>query len=183
MKKTLLLLFSLIIGQVCFAYETVIVAFPEKEGWQSVYHESQGTETILQYVPRGQSYNSWTRTVIFHSYKNPRPSNNAAVFLDVTTSQMENSNATQLYKYLKYTDTDSIATRCISSNARIKQQCEIYRVSQSYEGVITMHYINKNIQDFKNTYDKWYQIIKNIRIYYSYWRNDRVMNKATIFEL
>lgn len=187
MKKVLLLFVSLIFAQlICpsaIAYETVIVDFPYKQGWHEAYYGVQGNEAILQYTPAGQTAQSWTRSVIFHSYKGLNEKTDAAKFMDNTTSQMEVQNSSQRYTYMKYTDVDSIATRCITKNAYTPTQCEIYRVSTSHEGLITMHYINKNVQDFKNTYSYWYQIMKDIRIYYSYYRTDRVLDKATIFEL
>ena len=182
MKKVLLLLISLSFGLACFAYETVIVNFPEKQNWHATYYDTQGTETILQYNPNDENENSWTRTVIFHSYKDPRISS-ASRMLSNLCAEMQQRNKTAAYKITKYTEEDSIATRCTSKYGNSPAQCEIFRVSQSHEGIITMHYINKNKADFKSTYSQWYQIMKEILIYYSYWRNDRVMNKATIFEI
>lgn len=183
MKKALLLIISLLISQSVFAYQTVIVDFPPNQGWHADYYDAQSGEIILQYVPVGQSYEDWTKTVIFHSYKNLNWTNSAAALMDRLTQQMELQNSTQAYTYLKYTAADSIATRCIQKNTRIGTQCEIFRASKSFEGLITMHYINRNVQDFKNTYDLWYQIMKNIRIYYSYYMDDAILNKATSFEM
>lgn len=183
MKKVLLLIISLLLAQVAFAYETVIVDFPENQCWHSVFYQSLGYETLLQYAPYGQTAQNWTQSVIFHSYKNANKASGASRFMDRTTGQMEAKNPSQMYHYLKYTPTDSIATRCVQKNKLIPTQCEIYRVSTSFEGIVTMHYINKNITDFKNTYSDWYDIIKNIRIYYSYFRDDRILDKAVTFEL
>jgi len=186
MKKVLLLIISLFIVQVTVqvavqAYQTVLVDFPQNQEWHATYYQTQGSETILQYVPYGQTGKSWSRTLIFHSYKEPEDS--AATFLDKTTSQMENLNSSQAYRYTKYTPVDSIATRCVRTNARMTSQCDIFRVSKSFEGLISMQYINKNIQDFKGSYNLWYGIVRDIRIYQSYYREDRVMDKATSFEL
>lgn len=183
MKKVLLLIISLFFAQVAFAYKTVLIDFPQNQGWHPVYYSQQGNETILQYVPAGQTEDNWTKTVVFHSYKYLNWTNSAARFMDRTTTQMESRNSTQLYKYKKYTEMDSIAVRCIEGNALISRQCEIYRVSKSFEGLISMHYINKDVQDYKNTYDMWYNIIKKVRIYYNYYRLDRILDKATTFEL
>lgn len=183
MKKALLLLVSFFIPMCVFAYQTVLVDFPQMQGWHAAYYDTQGSETILQYTPAGQSYENWTKSVVFHSYKEYDSTTSSARFMDTTTAQMERQNPSQLYKYLKYTEEDSIATRCIQKNVNTPSQCEIYRVSYSFEGLITMHYINKNIQDFHNTYSQWYEIMRDIRIYYSYYRTDRILDKATIFEL
>lgn len=181
MKRALLLIISLFLCQSAFAYQTVLVDFPDAQGWHAVVFNSIANETILQYVPGGQNEYNWSKTVVFHSYRNWN--DNAAKFMDRTTMQMESKNASHLYRYTKYNDTDSIATRCITKNAYMPTQCEIYRVSKSFEGLITMHYINKNVQDYKNTYNIWYNIIKNVRIYYSYYMDDRILDKATVFEL
>jgi len=183
MKKVLLLIISLFVVQSAIAYETVLVDFPENQGWHAVYYGTQGTEAILQYVPIGQTYENWNKSVIFHSYKNLSWTDSAAAFMDSQTTGMEAKNHTQNYRYTKYTEMDSIATRCVQGNSLIPTQCEIYRVSKSYEGLISMHYINKNVSDYKSSLDLWYEIIKDIRIYYSYYRDDRILDKATTFEM
>lgn len=180
--KLFLIVFCLLWGNLSYAYQTVLVDFPQGQGWHAAYYDSQGDESILQYVPVGQTSQNWTKSVVFHSYRDPK-TYSAAEFMNHTTSQMELQNSSQMYTYIKYTDDDSIATRIITRNANTPAQGEIYRVSTSFQGLITMHYINRNINDFKNTYSMWYQIIKDIRIYYSYYRNDRVLDKATSFEL
>lgn len=185
MKKVLLLIISLLInifvGQSVFAYQTVLVDFPPNQGWHSDYYDAQSAEAILQYVPVGQSYDNWTKTVIFHSYK--YNTSGAGTLIDKLTGQMEAQNPSQQYKYLKYSGTDAMATRCVQKNAKIGTQCEIFRVTQSFEGLITMHYINRDVQDFKSSYSMWYDIISNVRIYYSYYMDDSILNKATSFQL
>ena len=182
MKKVLLLIISLFVSQSAFAYQTVLVDFPDNQGWHAVCYETIPDEAILQYVPSEQTAQRWVRTVVFHSY-NDSWTDSAAQFMDRATMQMESRNSSQLYKYTKYTDADSIATRCITKNANMPTQCEIYRVSKSFEGLITMHYINKNISDYHNTFNNWYEIMQDIRIYYSYYMDDRILDKATSFEL
>lgn len=182
-KKVLLLIISLLLCQAVFAYQTVLVDFPPNQGWHAVCYETQAGEIILQYVPVGQSNENWTRAVIFHAYKNLTWTDSSAAFMDRITQQMEMKNSSQLYRYTKYTEADSIATRCIQKNANTPTQCEIFRVSKSFEGLISMHYINRNVQDFKNNYNQWYGIMKDIRIYYSYYMDDRILDKATSFEL
>lgn len=183
MKKVLLLIISLFLTQATLAYETVLIDFPENQGWHVVYYATQGDESILQYVPIGQTEQNWTRTLVFHSYKNLSWTDSAAAFMDRTTMQMEAQNSTQLYKYTKYNEMDSIAVRCVEKNTVMPRQCEIYRTSKSFEGLISMHYINKNVEDYKANYNFWYQIIQDIRIYNSYYRTDRILDKATSFEL
>ena len=94
MKKVLLLLISLLlIPLAVFAYQTVLVDFPDSEGWYQAYYDTQGLETILQYVPAGQTAQNWTRTLVFHSYRTLNQATNAAAFMDRTTGQMEAKNA------------------------------------------------------------------------------------------
>ena len=186
MKKVLLLIISiLLISTATYAYETVLINFPPRDKWIAVLHETQGGESILQYVPQGQSSQNWTRTLIFHSYKKNGGFNynDATDLINTTTAQMEYQNGSSRYKFIKYNGSDSIATRCVKGNSRVPTQCEILRTSTSYEGLISMHYINKNVSDFKSAYDLWYQIIQDIRIYYSYYMDDRILDKATSFEL
>lgn len=183
MKKVLLLIINLLLAQAVYAYQTVLVDFPQNQGWHSVVYQALGGEIILQYVPVGQNGQQWTKTVVFHSYKNLSWTDSAARLMDKLTQQMELKNPSQQYKYTKYTDADSIAVRCVQKNAYIPTQCEILRTSQSFDGLITMHYINKDVSDFKSTYDMWYGIMQNIRIYYSYYMDDRILDKATSFEM
>ncbi len=184
MKKVLLLFISLIcLNLPVFSYQTVLVDFPSSQGWHAVYYDKIFDEAILQYAPSGQTADDWTRTMVFHSYKNLSWTDSAAKLMDRLTMQMEAKNSTQLYKYTKYSEADSIATRCVTKNKYIPAQCEIFRVSRSHEGLITMHYINKNVNDFKNNYNQWYEIVKKIRIYYSYYLDDRVLDKSTSFSL
>lgn len=186
MKKVLLLIFSfvcLFAAPAVWAYQTVLVDFPDNQGWHADYYDTQAGETILQYVPAGQTSTNWTRTLIFHSYKNLTWTDSAAKFMDRIIQQMELKNPSRQYRYLKYTDTDSIATRCVKKNANTPSQCEIFRATKSFESMISMHYINKNNKDFTNTYPTWYGIIRDVRVYYNYYREDRILDKATSFEI
>src|SRR5574344_392022 len=122
MKKVLLLLISLGFGIACFAYETVIINFPERENWHASYYDTQGTETILQYNPNGQDEKNWTKTVIFHSYKSPKI-DDASRMLSNLCAEMQSRNPTAKYKITKYTMEDSIATRCTSKYKNSPAQC------------------------------------------------------------
>ena len=93
MKKALLLIISLFLGQALsqspsqsvFAYQTVLVDFPQNQGWHAVYYDTQAGEIILQYVPDGQSNEDWTKSVIFHAYKNLSWTDSAAGLMDRLT--------------------------------------------------------------------------------------------------
>ena len=64
-----------------FCYETVIINFPEEEGWHLVYSNKTVNETIVQFIPRGETRDNWTRTVVFHSYPQMKDKNVSALVL------------------------------------------------------------------------------------------------------
>jgi hypothetical protein len=179
MKKVLLLIASLFIFiPAAVAYQTVLINFPPEQGWHCVYYRSIGDEAILQYTPRGQSPKYWSRTLIFHSYKNSRY-DSLSKFSQNIFYQMQALNPSGGYSYIKNDENDIIATRCVSHPS----QCEILRSSETYEGYLTMQYINKNVPDFKRNYNFWLDIVRTIRIYYSYYMDERILNKATSFHI
>ncbi len=181
MKRVLLFSLFLLTTLSVFAYETVIVHFPDKELWIKAYYKKTPIEVILQYVPKGQSSNNWERTIVIHSYKGANYPIN--IFLSNTTARMLKINPTASYKTLFLRPDDAIVGRCTNNYGKIQGQCEFLRVTRGYEGIITIHYMNKNRSEFMNDYGKWYGIIKNARIYNSYYRNERILNKAEYFEL
>ena len=147
MKKVLLaslLLFFTTIS--CFAYETVIIKYPDGEIWDKVYYKRHLNEVLLQYVPRGQTHRNWTRSIFIHSYNDSNYITN--IFMANNLAKMTQKNPTGEYKYMKLTDVDSIAGRCTEDFKGIKGQCEIYRVTRAHEGIVTVHYINRNKEDF-----------------------------------
>ncbi len=182
MKKVLL--FSiLILFTICsvLAYETIIIKYPYGELWKKVYYKKIGMEAILQYVPNDQSRQSWKRSIIVHSYK--QSTYYVTDFISTDLARMVKTNPTTPYKYLKLTHNDAIAHRCTENYKNIKAQCEFYRVSRAHDGIITLHYINRDKEDFKKNFKEWYEIVKKARFYNSYWRNERTFNKSEYFEL
>ena len=176
--SSLILLFTTI---AVFAYETIIIKYPDGELWQKAYYKKIGAEAILQYLPKGQTREKWTRSIVVHSYYDSAyPVNN---FIAAELLRMTKLNPTGKYKYLKFTPVDSIAGRCTDDYKNIKAQCEIYRVSRAHEGVVSIHYINRNKEDFMNNYRQWYDIIKRAKFLNTYWRNERMLNKSEYFEL
>ena len=69
MRKVLLFSILIFSALSVFAYETIIIKFPDKELWVKGYYKKIGNEALLQYVPNGQSSNNWTRSIVIHSYK------------------------------------------------------------------------------------------------------------------
>ena len=182
MKKVLLfsILFVFSIISV-FAYETIIIKYPPGELWVKAYYKKIGNEAILQYVPKGQTSKEWNRTIIVHSYEHSGyPVRN---FLTGQLAGMTKNNPTGNYKYLKWDDIDSIAGRCTEDYKNIKAQCEFYRVTRAHGGLISLHYINKDKDDFMQNYNQWFEIIKRAKYYNSYYRDERTFDKAEYFEL
>lgn len=182
MRKVLLTSLILFFSTLAvFAYETVIIKFPQGEVWEKVYYKKAGLESILQYVPRGQTYQNWNRAVIVHAY------NEAAypitVFMANNIAAMAKFNPTGRYKYLRLNDVDCIAGRCTKDYHGVKAQCEFFRASRTHGGIISIHYINKDKDDFMNNYTKWYDIVRKAKFLNTYYRWERTLNKSEFFEL
>ena len=185
MRKVLLsslLIGLLLFSTLCvFAYETIIIKFPSKELWVKAYYKKIGNEAILQYVPSGQARDNWTRAVVVHSYKYSNYP--ISVFLSNTSARMQKINPTAPYKTLRLTENDAIIGRCTKDYNKTQGQCEFLRVTKGYEGTVTIHYMNKNKDDFMYHYNQWYDIIKQAKLYNSYYRDERTLDKAEYFEL
>ncbi len=183
MKKVLLfsLIFSIIFSVAAFAYETIIIDFPRNTKWVKAYYRNIGTEAILQYVPEGQKSANWKQTVFVHSYKdNFAPTSQVS---DRLTAQLMSQNPTGRYHYLRYSGVDSIAVRTTSTYKGIPGQGEIFRTTKASEGVMTIQYIDRDKVRFKKDYNMWLKIIRDARVYNSYWRDNHVLNKSEHFEL
>ena len=182
MKKVLLASIVFFLTSIAvFAYETVIIKFPENEIWEKVYYKKIGYESILQYVPKRQTQKNWNRAIIIHAYKDTNYP--ITTFLANNTAMMLKQNPTSQYKYLKLNDVDSITTRCTEDYKGIKAQCEFFRTTRAHNGVISIHYINKDKEDFKKNYKQWFDIISKAKFLNTYWRNERTLNKSEYFEL
>ena len=184
MKKALLfstlitLLFSTI---AVFAYETVIIKYPKGEVWEKAYYQKNGLESILQLVPRGQTAKNWNRTIIIHAYN--EASYPITVFMANNIALMSKTNPTSSYKYLRLNDVDCIAGRCTKDYKGIHSQCEFFRATKAHGGIISIHYINRDEEDFKNNYNQWYDIVRRAKFLNTYWRNERTLNKSEFYEL
>lgn len=183
MKKVLLFsILSLFLTTLSvFAYETVIIKYPDGELWEKVFYKRYGNEVILHYAPKGQTHNNWTRSIIVHAYNDSTfPVN---VFTENNLILMTQKNPTGKYKYLKYSENDIIAGRCTDYHNGIHSQCEFYRATRTHKGIVTIHYINKDKENFIKNFAQWRDIVKYARFYNSYWRNERTFNKSEYFEL
>lgn len=179
MKKVLLFSLLLLSTLSVFAYETIVIKFPDL--WVKAYYKKVGSEAILQYVPNGQSSNNWVQSVVIHSYEHSGYPVN--VFVNNTTLKMRKVNPTAPYKTLKMKPEDAILWRCTEDYGKVKGQCEFFRVTRAHGGIITTHYMNKNKDDFMANFSQWYEIIKKAKMLNSYYRNERTFNKSEYFEL
>ena len=182
MKKALLFslifLFSIL---AVYAYETIIIKFPDGENWEKAYYKKIRGEALLQYVPVGETSDNWNRSIVIHSYEfSDYPIN---VFSNNNIRRMVKANPTGKYKTLKMTENDALFMRCTKDYKEIKAQCEFYRISRAHGGIITIHYMNRNKQDFMDNYTLWWEIIKGAKFYNSYWRDERTFDKSIYFEL
>lgn len=177
-------LFCILICFIClqnlaFSYETVLIDFPNG-GWHKVFYENRTQEAIVQFVPSGQTKSTYFETVIFHSYKKSLYGNmTPESILKYSLSQTAMKNRDMDLSYIKDDDNDAMAIWCSASAS----QCEIIKAAQGYEGVITMHYINNNPQYFQTICSNWVNIMKKVKIYYSYYRWNVIMNKTNSVEL
>lgn len=186
MKHLHLKIFSILIvlilsfGTALAAYQTLAFDFPNGAGnWHVAYHRKLPNETIVQYVPSGETYIKWTQTFVIHLYRNAT-AKTPLTFLKRLTAQMEAMNDYAPYQYERITPSDAIATRCVVGNARMGAQCDIYRVMHSFEGYISVQYINRNLEDFKTEYFKWLEAIKKAQPYQAEYRNDRYLSKESL---
>ena len=178
-----LILFVIITAGAAFAaYQTLAFDFPNGAGnWIVAYHRKVNNETIIQYVPSGQTYLQWSETLIIHAYHNTQ-ARTPLTFLKKIVAQMEALNNYAPYQYERITPNDAIATRCVVGNARMMAQCDIYRAVQSFDGYVTMQYINRNAEVFKLQYFKWLEAMRQAKPYQAEFRNDRYLSKDS-FEL
>lgn len=180
-----ILLFFIFLGikNPCFSYETVIIDFPDKEGWHLVFSKKTDKETIVQFMPSGHTRDYWTRTVVFHSYPDAVEKNiSAKQYQQRLLSSVAKKNKTFKYKNIRNTRDDAITIWCVDKTEKMPAQCEILRTTQGYETIVSMHYINKNINKLSDIEKNWIRIIRKVRHYYSYYRMDRLFNREYIFE-
>ena len=182
MKKVLLFSVLFIVTTlVAIAYETIIIDFPDGEKWDAAYYKKIGYEAILQYTPYGETSNDWVRSIVIHSYgESDYP---VRVFSSNALTKMKKVNPTANYKTLRMNLSEALFTRCTDDYKDVKGQCEFYRVTRAHDKTITIHYMNKNKEDFKDNYTVWLEIIRSARFLNTYYRNDRTLNKSEYFEL
>ena len=160
-------------------YQTALITYPEyNKNWKQVYYGTQNQEVLSQWIPAYSYSDNWVESVVFHAY-NYAKGNSCHKFMMNLINNTQSRNKTLKYQVLKDNYEDSVAIWCADKTPSMAAQCEIIRVTSGYEGLISIHYINKNQENFLYQKDSWLKIIKDVRIYYSYYRWDRVMQKQT----
>ena len=96
---------------------------------------------------------------------------------------MQKTNPTGKYRYLKFTDRESMMTRWTEDYKNVKAQCEFFRITNVHNGIVSLHYINRDKEDFKDNYKQWFDIIWKAKYYNSYYRDERTFDKSEYFEL
>lgn len=166
------------------AYETALITYPEyNKNWKQVYFGKQDDEVISQWIPSYSYTNDWVESVVFHAYRWAK-GNNCYKFMSNLLAGPASQNKTFRSRILKDKPEDSVAIWCVEKTPAMAAQCEILRVTSSYEGIVSIHYVNKNPAYFtKYLQEDWLKIIRDVRIYYSYFRWDRVTGKETSVQL
>jgi len=180
----LILFFALSFAPIANAYQTALITYPEyNKNWKQVYFGKQDNEVISQWIPSYESNTNWTESMVFHAY-NWAKGQNCYKFMSNLLAQAESRNPTFQSQIIKDKPEDSVAIWCTQKTKYSPAQCEILRVTSAYEGIVSMHYINKNTEVFKRyQVEPWLKIIRDVRIYYSYFRWDRVTGKETSVQL
>lgn len=172
-----------LLSQCAYSYQTALITYPEyNKKWKQVYIGRQNDEVISQWVPYYSDRNNWNESVVFHAYNWAKGASSYKFMFNLLNNVSAKNNTMQS-KIIKDDNKDAIAMWCVNKNSVMNAQCEILRVTSAYEGTISIHYINKNKQNFIAQQKEWLDIIKNVRIYYSYYRWDRVMGKETSVNL
>ena len=167
------------------AYQTALVNCPENhKNWVQVYFGKQYGEVISQWIPAYSDKSDWTESMVFHSY-NWAKGNSCYKFMLNLLNTVESRNKTMRQQIIKKDPVDSIAIWCAEKTPSMPAQCEIVRVTAGYEGLISIHYINKNPRQYFLDYQKdmWLNVVKDVRIFYSHYRWNKTMGKATSVQL
>ena len=167
------------------AYETVVMEFPYSTWKPILYKKNSSSGSIVQFIKKAESKDNYSESVIFHSYRNTSANSRFLIQSLLKKSFRQSKIENIKPRYLKLDPDDSIALWCSdSSDINSIKQCEIIRSTKALtKGVITIRYISKNPSHFKRVQNIWLDAIVNTKLYYSYYRWERVMNKAVTFEL
>lgn len=164
------------------AYQTVAMDFPGN--WYKIKYINNERDAIVQFVRQGYNQNNWDESVIFHTFKwtqeRGMPAKNLLLSL---LSDVQRKNNTLKVQYIRLDEEEALVSWCVNAVKDMPAHCEILRTTQSFEGALSMHYVNKDIRHFYTVKQDWVERISNARVYQSYFRLDRILNKSMTFEL
>ena len=180
--KILLVLVLFISAKPVFAYQTVAMDFIGL--WYKIKYINNERDAIVQYVRQGYDKNTWNESIVFHTFKWTKEKEmNASDLMQYLLTDVRRKNSSLKVEYIKNHPEDMIASWCVDKNELMDEHCEILRTTQSFEGALSIHYLNKNLKHFEDVKYVWLEKISKARVYQSYFRLDRILNKSMTFEL
>ena len=169
-----------------FSYETAILHYPDRD-WRliSYVRDTDNQEVIAKFIPVYDSKTNWVEMLVFHSYKANGNNEDADTFVEtVMGPNYEKFGNDIKLETLKSEKEDALFSWCAEKGTKTDPaQCEILRVTKGIETMIAIQYINRDIKRFPYRKKIWIEVLKNATVYYSYYRWDRMLNKAICVEL
>lgn len=165
-----------------FGYQTVAMDFVGN--WYKVNYVNNERDAIVQFVRKGQTRTNWDESIVFHTFKWTQARGMSAKnLMYYLLTDVSRKNPTMRVEYLKVTEEDTLSSWCVNATQNMPAHCELLRTTQSFEGALSMHYINKNPKNYIAVRPEWVERMSKARIYQSYFRLDRILNKSLTFEL
>lgn len=168
------------------AYETAILHYPDRD-WRMVSYvrDTDNQEVIAKFVPVYDDKLNWVEMLVFHSYKANGNAENADNFVSTVMGPNYEKFGNEIkLETIKSEREDALVSWCAEKGTdKDPAQCEILRVTKGVETMIAIQYINRDIKRFPYRKKIWIEVLKNATVYYSYYRWDRMMNKALCVEL
>lgn len=164
------------------AYQTVAMDFPGN--WYKLRYVNNENDAIVQFIRRGYNQNNWQESVVFHTFKWSKNRNTSAKnLMYYLLNDARKKNPAMKIQYIEFQPEETLISWCAPATKTTAANCEILRTTQSFEGALSMHYINKDIKNFNYVKQDWINRMTKARVYQSYFRLDRIMNKSMTFEL
>ena len=180
--KIVLFLAIFLFAKPAFAYQTVAMDFVGL--WYKINYVNNERDAIVHYIRQGYTKDNWTESIVFHTFKWTKDKEmSAQELMSSLLNDVRRKNNTIQVEYIKRHPQDMIASWCVDKNENMQAHCEILRTTQSFDGALSMHYLNKNIDHFNLVKQEWLERIRKARVYQSYFRLDRILNKSMTFEL
>lgn len=170
-----------------FCYETVILHYPDRN-WTMISYErkEEDGEVIAKFIPKFDYENNWREMLIIHSYKEAKKAGETADgFIETVIGTASAGLIDITTDTIKVSPTDAIMSWCgkkkPGSNER--SQCALVKVAVGMESVISIEFITREYDRFPERKKIWLPILENSIVYYSYYRWDRMLNKALCIEM